>query len=315
MNLHLIGGSGSSGTTLLARLLDGLGTLRSGPELAVFHHRALYDTGPGFRARVYGLLTGRAPSLGMPVERLMVPLMPSVFFQDRVFYGGSSIEAELALLDAATDLGALVETLRQGMAKTLGVPADFTLIDQTPKNCVAALEFLETVPGGRFIHVVRDGRDVVRSLTRRWAAEAKGHGAATYVQAGMTRWTWDVSQALRAESHPGYLEVRYEKLVTRPLVEINRVLCHLGQAPVTQSALTGQRSPSLSASGERFHGGMKPTWGAQVHDPVTPRGIGRWREVFSDGLVDQMRRFAFTAPGDPTKWRMGPLLERFAWAP
>jgi hypothetical protein len=315
MNLHLIGGCGSSGTTLLARLLDGLRTIRSGPELGVFHHRALYDAGPEFRARVYGLLTGRAPSVGMPVERLMVPLMPSVFFQDRAFYGGDGPAAELALLDAATDLGALVETLRGGMARTLGVAPDFTLIDQTPKNCVAAREFLDAVPDGRFIHVVRDGRDVVRSLVRRWAAEAKGHPAATYVQAGMTRWTWDVSQALRAEDHPGYLEVRYESLVTRPLVEINRILKHLDQAPVTEAELATQHSPSLSAAGERFHGGIKPTWGAQVHDPVTPRGVGRWREVFSDGLVDQMHRFAFTAPRDPTKWRMGPLLERFAWNP
>jgi hypothetical protein len=313
MDLHLIGGCGSSGTTLLARLLDGCGPVRSGPELGVFHHRRLFTAGPAFRETVYGLLSGREDAgLGMMVGRLKLPLVPAVFFQYRDFYGVRDAASELAFLDRATSLPAMVAALHAGMARTLGTTERLVLVDQTPKNCVSADVFLDTVPGGRFIHLVRDGRDVVCSLTRRWASEAPGHDAATYVQAALTRWVWDVTQARRAADRPGYLEVRYEELVTAPLDTLNRILGFLDQPAVGREALEPTRSPSLLLAGTQFHGGPKPTWSASVQQPVSARGVGRWRSVLTGHVADQLHAFVVQPPGG-APIPAGPLLTRYAW--
>lgn len=312
MDVHLIGGCGSSGTTLLARLLDGCHAVRSGPELGVFHHRALFAEGPSFRATVYRLLTGREDGRSTMVGRLKLPLVPAVFFQDRGFYGVRDVADELAFLDACTDLGGMVAALRAGMARTLDMAEPPVLVDQTPKNCVAADAFLDAVPEGRFVHLVRDGRDVVCSLTRRWAAEAPGHDAATYVQAALTRWVWDVTQARRTAEHPRALEVRYEDLVHAPLDTLNRVLAFLGQPAVGREALAAHRSPSLLMAGDRFHGGPKPTWSLPVQGAVSPRGVGRWRSVLSDDVVQQLRAFVVHPPGE-APIPAGPLLDRYAW--
>lgn len=312
MRVHLIGGCGSSGTTLLARVLDGVHDLRSGPELGVFHHRHLYRPGD-FRTTLYGLLTGRGDNRSVRIERLSMPLVPPVFFQDRAFYGVDSLQAELSLLDRTRSLEDLGTALRHGMARRLRVRDDFLLVDQTPKNCLAAREFLERVPEGRFLHLVRDGRDVVRSLARRYASEAKGHSVATYVQAGMARWTYDVTQAHRAAHLPGYLEVRYEELVTAPLATLNRILAHLDRPPVGPEALEPGNAPSFAAARERFHGGPKPTWTRGIDQPIDSSGVGKWRESFDDALIAQMYDWRLDVRDDGLDYRMGPLLERYAW--
>lgn len=297
LDLHLLGGCGGSGTTLLAHVLDGLSGVRSGPELGAFHHRCLY-AGGDFRRELYRCLTGRAETREVEVDGLRYGLVPGVFLMDRAFYGLEGADAEYELWLASEDLVSFLEALQARFAEAQGIERPFTWVDQTPKNAVCAAEFLRTVPGARFVHVLRDGRDIVCSLARRYAREAPGHRRDTYLTVGLVRWTWDVTRALRARDQPGYLEVRYEELVRDPWRVTNRVLAHLGRPPVERAELDQRRSPSAAAAGERMQGGAKPTWTRRPDQPISDAAVGRWRAELEERELEALLEFEFVPPGE-----------------
>lgn len=98
-------------------------------------------------------------------------------------------------------------------------------IDHTPWYA-ALVPFISLIyPSARFVHLVRDGRQVVRSLGESFAA---GFGWAGDTMAERARlWTTLVSRARRAGAALGderYLEVRYEDLCAAPRAALGRVL-------------------------------------------------------------------------------------------
>ena len=311
--IHLIGGCGSSGTTLLAYLLDGTHDLRSGPESGLFHHRILY-TSDSFSTALKTCLADQAPTRNLVVNRLQVPLIPRIFFMDRGFYGLAQSDSEHQLQANGHDLEHFLDFIQKQMATTQSIQEPFAWVDQTPKNCIAAREFLTWKPNAHFIHLIRDGRDVMLSLARRWAQEAPGHPAGTYLGAAAARWTYDVTQARRATSLPGYLEIRYEDLVQRPLQTLNRILEHLGRPPTTANAIEHHQSPSATSAGERFHGGRKQSWGAQPGQRIQATGVGRWQREMNPAIVDKLLNFQFTVPGDERNYHFGEVLESTNYA-
>ena len=84
--------------------------------------------------------------------------------------------------------------------------------DKTPGHA-ADMEVLSRVlPEARFIHIIRDGRDVAASL--RGLPFAPGDGGMAAIAA---EWRDTIWRARRAAAHlPHYTEVRYEDLVTEP---------------------------------------------------------------------------------------------------
>lgn len=80
--------------------------------------------------------------------------------------------------------------------------------EKTPKNILFCKQILECFgKNSRFIHVVRDGRDVV---TSRHPTDP----STFWVKP--TRWIQDVEAGLDYEKHPQVLTLRYEDLVTDP---------------------------------------------------------------------------------------------------
>ena len=111
---------------------------------------------------------------------------------------------------------------------------DKRTVDSTPHSLLHMGQLGTMFPRGRFIHVVRDGRSVVSSLTRRdWIDPATGetvwccqdvHSAAKY-------WSHVVS-AIRDQSElvsGRYLEVKYEDLVSDPERVLRQVTAFLGE--------------------------------------------------------------------------------------
>jgi len=315
IGIHLIGGSGSSGTTLLAHLLDGLHDIRSGPEAGLFHHRALYSHGDAeaFRVGLYRCLCEQVPAPAIAVKNLHLPLVPQVFFMERDWYGVPDAAAELALLDESTDLADFLKRVKAAMGAAQEIEGDFTWIDHTPRNGVGAPDFVTYVPGGKFIHVIRDGRDVVLSLALRYREEAPGHDMETYVSAGAVRWTWDTRQGLRARGLPGYMEVRYEDLVTEPLTQLNRILEHIEKPPITAEQLKTHQSPTAEADARRFKGGDKPTWGHQPTGPISASSVGRWRKHLDDRALADLYRIRFEIQEDATAYWFGELMEELGY--
>lgn len=101
-----------------------------------------------------------------------------------------------------------------GVLRTLGssiTPPAERLAYKNPADSLHIPLLAELLPSARFIHVVRDGRDVAKSLMQvPW-------GSKDYYAAGRT-WTHFVSKARRdGQNLPGrYHEFRYEDLLTEP---------------------------------------------------------------------------------------------------
>ena len=282
----LLGGSGSSGTTLFAACMDGLHDIRTSPETWLFHQRELY-TNPSCLAR---LLREGGEEISRPMDRLLVPLLPGGCFAQRERFGITNVEVA-----AREGLPAFVSYVKRAMVEQWGGAEQFLWLDQTPKNAYAAREYLQANPDGRFVHMLRDGRDVVCSLVRRWQREAPGHPMRSYLLGAALSWAWDVTQARRARSLPGYLEVRYEDFVRNPVALTNRVLHHLGRPPVTVETFEANRQRERATI---MDWGTKPSWGATPDQPIRTDNIGRWKSMLAPETLSALRGVRFRVPGE-----------------
>ncbi len=143
--------------------------------------------------------------------------------------------------------------------------------DKTPLNTLepGTLEgLLEVFPDARFIHLVRDGCDVVYShlsggfmRDRREAAE---------------RWVAMAGRARKfVAAHPNSaIEVRYESLVSDPDGEIGRLTEFLGVEP-EPAMLASERSASDLGDVPEWY------WHEEVARPIHAGNIGKGRRFFS----------------------------------
>lgn len=117
----------------------------------------------------------------------------------------------------------LREFLRRAYAKVdLAAPGRTHLLDKVPGNSLHVPVIKRLVPQARFIHIIRDGRDVACSLA---AAKETMHFGVTRLAEGGTLWRDWVRGARQAADYPGdYLELRYEDFLVQGVELYERVL-------------------------------------------------------------------------------------------
>jgi len=194
--------------------------------------------------------------------------------------------------------------------------------EKTPSNVTSFGALAALFPDAAFLHVVRDGRDVLTShleVARRMASRAD---LAPYARRNLSpryvaaRWNEAVAAhraALRQEElRERYLMIRYEDLVTEPGTEIERMGRFLG-LEIDRRALHPERVPSSELS--------LPIDGIWTTEDADQRGFapernGRWRHQLStrqrlrahltmgDGLA------ALGYAVDPLSARISSLLHR-----
>lgn len=149
--------------------------------------------------------------------------------------------------------------------------------DKTPNNVRAIARLLTWYPRSRFIHVIRDGRDVVCSL-RHHPRERIIGGRVVPVDRTQpiakcaTRWLNDTAQGLAYRGHPRYLEVRYEELVSDPRKTLLRACEFLGED-------FDPRMLDLADSGVSRIGRLLNN--ANAAELVTATSVGRWARDLS----------------------------------
>lgn len=105
--------------------------------------------------------------------------------------------------------------------------------EKTPANVRCIGELFRFFPGARFIHIVRDGRDVVCSLRTHPKYEWRdgSHvrtGIVNHWDACADQWVRDVLEGMRFADDPRCYQLRYERLVSAPRDEMARLLTWLG---------------------------------------------------------------------------------------
>jgi hypothetical protein len=223
-----------SGTTLLRRMLN------RHPGLAIFgetqFHLLVY-----LRRNAFGDLRDPAKR-----ERLI-----REYLQSRPLKAAGLNIAELAekLSREATSYQALFTSMLSYYADSQGKPR------YGEKTALHAL-FLETLrewfPGALILHLLRDPRAVVASLQHApWAPDS--------VVINARKWLKLNRAARLFRDQPGYLEVRYEALVTDPVHELRTICAFLREeyspammVPEQHSATDGERRSMTAVTPARL---------------------------------------------------------------
>ena len=189
-------------------------------------------------------------------------------------------------------LAALLRSFYQLYARRFGK----TRIGDKTTATMQYIPLLRTIfPNARFVHLVRDGRDVAVSMMRlpswdfRCVAAAAAHWACTVL-------------GVRAEAADPdrYLEVRYEDLVADPEAVLRRI-CAFIDLPWDPrmlryhehaSSRLEEIRDSVAPDGTPIPAAIERRAHALTLEPPTLERIGRWREALSDAEQHEFEAIA-----------------------
>jgi sulfotransferase family protein len=267
--LALVGGCGSSGTTLLIHLLSRHPRVATAPELNFFNHPESLDL-----AR-----------LSRSLDALLARRRLTPGYKQVATFLGPRDELELSrerLADwaaRATDAAELHGWLAEHVCARVGATH---FVEKTPTNVYAFARLAREHPDVRLVHLIRDGRDVAASLGRR--------GRSLF--AAGSRWLYDTLAGLRARGSAACLELRYEDLVTQPEATLARVFAHLG---LPDPGWTGEEAGVGPEPWRRKRAAAR--WSRTPDEPVSAASVGRFRNDLDDAALALLHRIRLTARG------------------
>jgi hypothetical protein len=256
------------------------------------------------------------PRSGTTLLRLMLDAHPAMAIPPETYFvpnlieacdGGAGPEQAHALMtthrrwgDLGIDGDALLERLRAAPQPLSGgdaVRAVFELYaerrgkqrwgDKTPAYLTSIGEISSALPEARFVHIIRDGRDVALSVLAMPDADRPMRAPKTAAEVA-ARWRKRIERAREQSAGlPGYVEVSYEDLVTNPEPQLRRV-CELIDLDLDPAMLAHQKSadeglaemdrdlPASDALPEQSaEARLAPH--RLANRPPTGARIGRWR--------------------------------------
>ncbi len=263
-----------SGTTLLRLLLDAHSELSIPPETGwLAAATQLPRRGEAARAALFDLVTGwpQWGDLGLP---------------------GDAVGAAFRRLEPF----ALEEGVRAIFRLYAERHAKPRWGDKTPGYSLHLEAIRRLLPESRFVHLIRDGRDVAVSVRGLWFSRERG------VAEIARDWRERILAArTQAEASEDYLEVRYEDLVAEPGRELARVcrFIDLRYEPTMLEAWRAaptrlaEHGPGYDRSGaiviERE---ARLRQQASVTRPIDPSLVGSWRERLTATEIGEFQREA-----------------------
>lgn len=244
-------GSASSGTTLLAVMLDRHPLIACGPELYFFDKRRVYGDFARFRREV-GAWMRRGLRGDGQVDT------PDFLRGLAAWYADEALVLRMAA--EATTLRGFCDRF---FGNYLVARGKSIWAEKTGSNAYCLRELLELYPRARVIHLARDGRDATCSLMRR------GESA----RAAAAHWLYNHAAALTAAGRPNYLRVRYEDLVESPRAALRRVCAHLGVEAHEDMLRPAQNDYWAALTDGNVHG----SWASSpLADGLSTRSVGRF---------------------------------------
>jgi len=213
VNVAFIIGTGRCGTSLLSQMLNSHSEICVPPELQLIFE---YD---GNGNRLLEEFTNCGPGgigadeLSSVIERCC-PHKLELFFDYKGYCHRDGVPRK--------SLSGFVSDFYESIAKSYGKS---WLIEQTPWYGQRIDILTSLFPSARFIHMVRDGRDVALSFARTpWWYRS--------VHLNLTRWQREIKKisvdAAMYLNEDSYLEVKYENLVNNTELEVRRICDFLG---------------------------------------------------------------------------------------
>jgi Sulfotransferase family len=189
-------------------------------------------------------------------------------------------------------------------------PGSRFVIEKSPWHLTDVQLIAELLPDARFVHVVRDGRDVAVSLVaarRSWSAEGDSRPAST-VREAAGLWARAMSQGEVARVLVGerLLELRYEDLLRDPRAGCRRLFAHCRMLHDERLVEGAVAATDLERS-ERPRGEDRPLRGGRTGDWRERFGLrNAW--VFERHAGEALRETGYEP--DPRWWLRRPLRSR-----
>jgi Sulfotransferase family len=191
--------------------------------------------------------------------------------------------------------------------------------DKTPWYVLRMPMIARLLGEARFVHIIRDGRDVALSVIPLWWGPTSVADAARW-------WAERIRSGRRDAAEVPYLEVLYERLVEQPEAELRRICAFIeleydagmlefdarvraDPARVAPHLVGLSLDAALAAEPDQFQCGlvspeqMQAQLARRLSGPPDGASIGRWRALMS---ADELRSFDEIA---------GDLLEELGYAP
>ena len=180
--------------------------------------------------------------------------------------------------------------------------------DNTPFYVLSIPEILQLLPNSRFIHMLRDPRDVVSSMLK------MRFGADDPLVAAMEWHTvfgaWLMAERLIAPGHR--TEIRYEDLCTSPAPTFSRLARFFGYSDADADEALNRHAGGQSRDRSGFDQVARMSHHTLIHEPLSPRRVGRYRTELSRQqirAIEEVTQAGMAACGYPfDEWHIHPLI-------
>ena len=180
--------------------------------------------------------------------------------------------------------------------------------DNTPLYVMAIPAIQELMPNARFIHMVRDPRDVICSVLK------MRFGADDVVVAAM-EWHLTLGCWLMAErivSADRRMECRYEDLCTVPEQTMACLAGFLNRSESDAAAALAQHATDGSKSATGFENVATVSHHTRLTEPISPSRVGRYKSELSTAqirAIEEIAQYGMLAYGyEPSGWHEHPLI-------
>jgi Sulfotransferase family len=235
-------------------------------------HFPLYRTEPA----VFDLLVPRFGSLRSIRRRRK---LLNVWLRSKQFrISGLQVqEIKEQILNECQTGGDFLRIVMDGIARNSGLQR---WVVWGPDNLLCMPTIKNEIPEALFIHIIRDGRDVAVAVNRAGFIRPLPFDYQEKLLIAGSHWMWKVKKG-REYSRPigsDYIEVSYERLVTRPEETLAQLSCFLGQnldyKRIRQTAVGAVSCPNSSFVEELCCGRFSP--------------IGRWKRQLSNRQIENL---------------------------
>jgi hypothetical protein len=186
--------------------------------------------------------------------------------------------AKSIVIEESHDVGSYLDGFMSEICRAQGVPR---WAECTPDHALFMDQIAQDFPDARFVHILRDGRDVALSLARQgWIQRLPMDSMPAEVASGFF-WDWLVGHAQKSGAELGgrFHELRYEDLVTQPektLTQLGRFIgADLDHQTILENGVGSVSRPNTS----------------YTDDPKSSP-VGRWQRADKD-----VRRHLWSALG------------------
>ncbi len=243
-NPIIIGGSGSSGSSLLATILNRHSEIAVGPELSLFNKPVLYENNWGqFSKNLKKYINKGSSTKGWFLY------WKSMREIDKY---GWEIDS---LIKMSLECENTVEFVDNFFNKFLKKNNKTIWAEKTPSNAYYFKSFLKLYPEGRIIHIYRDYKDVIASFQKR--------GMTAYYSSML--YLYNTASALSCRGNKNYYELSYEDLVNNPSNTLESICNFLD--------LTYDKS-MLQSRNENVSGKLN-SWNHDPSSEISPSSIGK----------------------------------------